>query len=69
MVWADILSPFSAADDVRFLCTASPSAQQMVVDSFAPNKQDSDYSALDAGQRVHTRGRLGTQEAFSKGGE
>lgn len=30
----------------QFLCTASPSAQQMVVDSFAPNKQDSDYSAL-----------------------
>ena len=33
---------------VRFLCNAPAHAQQMVIDSFAPNRQDSDYSALVA---------------------
>jgi len=30
----------------QFLCNAPAHAQQMVIDSFAPNRQDSDYSAL-----------------------
>ena len=33
---------------MRFLCNAPAHAQQMVIDSFAPNRQDSDYSALVA---------------------